>query len=330
MYKIAVVGIGFIGKKHIQILQNLKEFELAGICDINKEKLQGYNIYKTTNFDDLLKQKFDVVVIATPNYLHAKQTIQALQKGFHVICEKPLAINTQDALQMLEVAQLQNRVLFCMLQNRYSPIVQWLKNIILENKLGKIFWVQVNCFWNRDERYYNNSDWKGKLLKDGGVLFTQFSHFTDILIYLFGHLTNIHYAQFWNFNHQKMIEFEDSGSLNFQLSNKVLVNFNYTISTFKQNLESSITIFGEKGTIKIGGQYMNEILFCNIIDHEIPRLPPTPPANQYAGYQGSASNHQYVYEEFIQVLKGHKPTVLSLLDAFYSVNMIEEIYKRRT
>lgn len=328
-YKVGIVGLGFIGRKHVQVVEHHEDLELVAVCDIEKSKMQSLSCYQTTDFEDFLQQVLDIVVICTPNYLHSPQTIKALQAGFHVICEKPLAIKSEDALKMMEIAHLHQRKLFCMLQNRYSPIVQWLKNIMNTQKLGEIFWVQVNCFWNRDERYYQKSDWKGKLFKDGGVLYTQFSHFTDILIYLFGHLNAIQNAQFWNFNHQEMIEFEDSGCLNFRLMHDVQVNFNYSISCYEKNLESSITILGEKGTVKVGGQYMNEILACTIKDYELPTIAEVPPANQYGSYQGSASNHQAVYEEFLKVLKGENAQISSILDAYYSVQLIEEIYKRR-
>jgi predicted dehydrogenase len=327
MYKVGIVGVGFIGKKHAQIIKDHKEFELKGVCDLSLSKLSDYNCFKTTNLDELLEQPLDILVVSTPNHLHAEHSIKALKKGCHVICEKPLSLKSHDALMMMETAHLVGKNLFCMLQNRFSPIVQWLKKVIREKQLGKIYWVQVNCLWNRDERYYQNSDWKGKLNKDGGVLFTQFSHFTDILIYLFGHLITIHHTQFWNFNHP-YIEFEDSGSLNFQLNSEIHVNFQYSISTFEKNLESSITILGEKGTIKIGGQYMNELIACHIKDYEIPKIEEIP-VNQYPGYQGSASTHLQVYNEVIEVLKGKPPQISSIQDAFYSVQLIEKIYQRR-
>ncbi len=329
MYKVGIVGLGFIGKKHAQVIENHKNLELKAVCDIDNQKIEHFSCFKTSSFDEFIKKDLEIVIIATPNYLHAEHSIQALKNGLHVICEKPLALKSLDALQMIETANFHQKKLFCMLQNRYSPIVQWLKSLILKNQLGKIFWVQVNCLWNRDERYYQNSDWKGKLSKDGGVLFTQFSHFTDILIYLFGHLTSIQNARFWNFNHQKMIEFEDTGCLNFRLANHVEVNFNYSISSYEKNLESSITILGEKGTVKIGGQYMNEILACNIENYNLPNIDKIPTANQYDGYQGSASNHELVYEEFLHVLSGKPAEISSITDAFYSVQMIEELYKRR-
>ncbi len=329
MYKVGIVGLGFIGQKHLQVVQNMENLVLTAVCDIQKEKIRNVNAYQTTNYEEFLEQSLDFVVIATPNYLHASQTIRALEKGYHVLCEKPLAINSEDARTMLEVARFYQRKLFCMLQNRYSPIVQWIKSLIINNILGKVFWVQVNCFWNRDERYYSHSDWKGKLWQDGGVLYTQFSHFTDILIYLWGHLSTLDYAQFWNFNRQTLIEFEDTGTFNFRLAAGVHVNFNYTISSYEKNLESSITIFGEKGTVKIGGQYMNEVLACQIQDYQIPSIEFSVSPNQYPGYQGSASNHQWVYEEFIKVLGGKEPQIASVMDAFYSVQLIEEVYKRR-
>lgn len=324
--------MGFMGQKHAKILQNHPNFELFAICDLDPEKLSLYNCIKTPNPKELCELALDLIVVATPNYLHPEHTLLALKAGKNVICEKPLAILQDEALLMIQTAQYYQKHLFCMLQNRLNPLIIWLKNIIQLNLLGSIYLVQVNCFWNRDHRYYQNSTWKGKLLKDGGPLFTQFSHFTDILFALWGGpYKNIHQASFFNKKHIPYIEFEDTGCLLFSIQPDVLVQFNYTIACFEKNLESSITIIGERGSIQIGGQYMNELKACEIHD-PLPEPPPIfsiPPNHYPTGYQGSAANHEAVYQNIFQVLNNHHLPFANILEAFYSVQLIEEIYKYR-
>jgi len=150
-----------------------------------------------------------VAVLATPNNLHCAQAIQCLEAGMHVVIEKPMGLRAEECKRVIEVAKRANRKVFCVMQNRYSPPAKWLKEMVGSNRLGKIYQVQVNCFWNRGAAYYAESDWKGKLAQDGGTLFTQFSHFVDTLFWLFGSLEPIS-AQFYNHNH-KYLEFEDSG-----------------------------------------------------------------------------------------------------------------------
>jgi predicted dehydrogenase len=169
---------------------------------------------------------------------------------------------------------------FCVMQNRYSPPSQWLKQVIMENRLGKIFMVQVNCYWNRDDRYYQPGTkdrkgfWKGTKKLDGGPLFTQFSHFIDMMYWLFGDITDIS-ARFENNNHRNSTEFnDDSGFVSFRFLNGGIGCFNYSISVWDKNLESSMTIIGEKGSIKVGGQYMEKVEYCHIDNYEMPDIAP--------------------------------------------------------
>jgi len=214
------------------------------------------------------------------------------------------------------------------MQNRYSPPSVWIKEIIDTEVLGKIFMVQLNCYWNRDDRYYKKGSWKGTQDLDGGTLFTQFSHFIDIMYWLFGDITNIQ-AKFNDFTHQHSTDFEDSGFVSFDFINGGMGCLNYSTAIATQNLESSITIIGEKGSVKIGGQYMNEVEICNIDGYKMPKLAAANPPNDYGPYKGSAANHHYIIENVIDTLKGRTTATTNALEGLKVVEIIERIYAMR-
>jgi predicted dehydrogenase len=212
------------------------------------------------------------------------------------------------------------------MQNRYSPPSVWIKDLIETGKLGKIFMVQLNCYWNRDDRYYKADSWHGKKDLDGGTLFTQFSHFIDIMYWLFGDVENIQ-AKFNDFNHANLTDFEDSGFVSFDFVNGGMGSLNYSTSVWNQNLESSMTIIGEYGSVKIGGQYMDKVEYCHIKDYTMPELAPTNPGNDYGAYKGSAQNHNYVIENVINVLNGDHTITTNAMEGMKVVDIIERIYK---
>jgi predicted dehydrogenase len=329
--KFAVIGLGHIGNRHADMIIQNTQAELVAIIDnnekINKEKyhVPFFNSFNAFNQSDI---KADIICIATPNYLHCSQAIEIIKNQMHVIIEKPMGLKVSACNQVIEIAAQQNKNVFCVMQNRYSPPSVWLKEIVSQNILGKIFHVQINCFWNRDEKYYAKNGWKGKLQEDGGTLFTQFSHFVDTLYLVFGDITNIK-ASFNNFNHQESIEFEDSGFVHFDLVNGGNGSLNYSTSAHTKNIESSITILGENGSIKIGGQYMEKVLHCEIKNYEMPNLAITNPPNDYGSYKGSAANHEYVINNAIQTLLGNETIKTPAHEGMKVVDIIERIYETR-
>jgi predicted dehydrogenase len=172
------------------------------------------------------------------------------------------------------------------------------KSLIDQGELGKILMVSVNCFWNRNAAYYEQSPWRGTKSLDGGTLYTQFSHFVDIIYYLFGEISNVN-GVVKNVSHQKLIEFEDSGSFSFEFEDGGIGNFCFTTSTYKQNMEGSITIFAENATIKIGGKYLNTIDYQKTNGFDIQDVESSSPANNYGFYEGSMSNHDKVIDNVI-------------------------------
>lgn len=331
--KFAVIGLGHIGKRHAAMIRANTHARLVAVCDVLTAEEVGWEVAELPFFrslDDLLESglEVDVVNVCTPNGFHASQTLLALEARKHVVVEKPMALHKQDAEKVIFKALQVSRQVFTVMQNRYSPPVKWLKQMISEKRLGAVFMVQMNCFWNRDDRYYKKGGWHGTPDLDGGVLFTQFSHFMDIMYWLFGDICNIK-GNFGNFAHQHSTSFEDAGSVVFDFVNGGMGNINYATAVWDRNLESSITIIGEKGTVKIAGQYMDEVAVCHVQDYEMPPLESVNPPNDYGGYKGSASNHAAVILNVVDTLRGTTEVATNALEGMKIVDIIERIYEVR-
>ena len=221
--KFAVVGCGHIGKRHAEMVTRDPDAELVALCDIRPREeldIDAYNVPFYSSIEELLAANVqaDVINICTPNGLHASMAIQAIEKGYHVVIEKPMALTLADAEKVVYTSLKYRKQVFCVMQNRYSPPSVWIKEMVESGKLGEIYMVQLNCYWNRDERYYKPGGWHGDAEMDGGTLFTQFSHFIDIMYWLFGDICNIQ-ARFADFNHTDLTAFEDSGFVNFSFVN---------------------------------------------------------------------------------------------------------------
>lgn len=333
MIKFAVIGQGHIGKRHAEMIRRNPEAELVAVCDVlPKEQLGLTDITEAyfTSIDDLLAANLDidVVNICTPNGFHAEYAIKALQAKKHVVLEKPIALSKNDAELILFKSLEMSHHVFCVMQNRYSPPSVWLKELADNNTLGDIYMVKLDCYWNRDDRYYKKGNWHGDVKLDGGTLFTQFSHFIDIMYWLFGDVQNIR-GNFADFNHKNLTDFEDSGVVTFDFINGGMGCLNYSTSVWDTNLESSITIIGSKGTVKVAGQYMNEVTYCHVKDYVMPELAPSNPPNDYGLYKGSAQNHHYVIENVIEKLTDKGTITTNVLEGLKVVDIIERIYQVR-
>ncbi|MBS1782880.1 MAG: Gfo/Idh/MocA family oxidoreductase [Bacteroidetes bacterium] len=326
--RFALIGCGHIAKRHAAHIQ--QQGVLVAVCDVLEERANAlasqYSAQAYYKIEELLqKEKLDVVAICSPNGLHAQHAIRALNAGCHVLCEKPMSISSYDAGEMIKAAEKANRRLFAIKQNRFNPPVVALKRVLEEGRLGKIFSVQLSCFWNRDAAYYENS-WKGTKDLDGGTLFTQFSHFVDLLYWMFGDVQQVQ-AYIGNYAHQGIIQFEDTGVVIFKFYNDIIGTMNYTVNSYKKNMEGSLTVFGEKGTVKIGGQYLNELEYQNIEAYKIPDLPDGNHANNYGSYTGSMSNHDKVYDNLVDVLTNNAAINTNSFEALKTVEIIEKIYR---
>ena len=335
--KFGVIGCGHIGKRHASMVQLNEECELIAVCDSADENsldLANINVPFYASAEEMLADQpsIEVVCVCSPNGLHAQHASLSLDHHKHVVVEKPLGLSRANCEQLIFSALNVSKNVFCVMQNRYSPPSIWLKDLVSSGKLGKIFQVQVNCYWNRDDRYYfkngEKHSWKGTNALDGGTLFTQFSHFVDLMYWVFGDVTNLQ-GKFNSFNHEHSTEFEDTGVVSFDFVNGGMGCLNYSTAVWDTNLESSITVIAEHGSVKVGGQYMNEVEYCHVKDYEFTALPPSNPANDYGHYKGSANNHPFVFENVVDVLKGRKPITTNALEGLKVVDIIERIYALR-
>lgn len=328
--RFAIIGCGKIGKRHAAIIA--KCYQLVACCDIDELKANDisnqYGAKAFNSIEALLSNAddIDIGVVCTPNGLHAFHSIMMLEKGWHVLCEKPMAISTDDCQKMIDASLKHQRYLWVVKQNRFNPPVQILSQLIKEGKLGKISSFVVNGFWNRKDDYYFNT-WHVDKALDGGTLFTQFSHFIDLIVWLFGDAKSIK-ALTGNFKHQHVIPYEDAGHVLMQMENGTIGTFNYTVNAYQKNMEGSITVFGEKGTIKIGGAYLNELKYWEVEGMNMPALTITQPANDYGTYQGSMSNHDKVYDQIESVLNGKASPNPDMYAAMKTVALIEKIYQQ--
>lgn len=330
--RFAVVGCGHIGKRHAEMITRDEKAELVALCDIRpKEELgiEAYPVPFAENLDKLLEiaADADVINICVPNGLHAEMAIKVIEAGHHVVIEKPMALTLADAERVIYTSLRYRKQVFCVMQNRYSPPSVWIKEMVDSGKLGQVYMVQLNCYWNRDERYYKPGGWHGDARLDGGTLFTQFSHFIDIMYWLFGDICDIQ-ARFADFNHKGLTDFEDSGFVNFRFVNGGMGALSYSTAVWNKNMESSMLIVAENGSVKIGGQYMNEVEYCHVKDYEMPILAPTNPGNDYGPYKGSAQNHNFVIRNVVNVLSGMPGEMITtnVLEGMKVVDIIQRIY----
>src|SRR5215213_3123697 len=237
MYKFAIVGCGRIAHRHAENIKRVGE--LTAVCDLDKKKANDFSVqYQSKPYysiDDVLEnaKTVEIIVVCTPNGLHAEHSIKSLQAGRHVLCEKPMCIAIEAAWSMMDTAHFFRRKLFIVKQNRFNPPVQFVKKLLDEDRLGKILSFQVNCFWNRPQEYYNG-DWRGSKTLDGGLLYTQFSHFIDLLYWFVGDVEDVTGFK-KNSGLRTNLEFEDTGITNLKMKNGAIGNINYTINSHKRN-----------------------------------------------------------------------------------------------
>ncbi|MEM6771800.1 MAG: Gfo/Idh/MocA family oxidoreductase, partial [Bacteroidota bacterium] len=310
--------------------------ELVAICDINPGAFQNIDFadqaIQYLSLEELIaKEKdLDVICICTPNGLHSQQALLVLDADCHVVLEKPMGLHRAACEEVVHRALNLGKQVFCVMQNRYSPAAAWLKKTVAEGELGDILQVQINCFWNRDERYYFTNDgqahpWHGHPELDGGVLYTQFAHFVDLLYWIFGDIKNIS-ARFANFAHKEMHPFPDSGIASFELVKGGMGSLSFSTAVYDRNFMSSIAVVASRGSVRLGGQYMDKLTHCNILGIEPPDLGESPLPNDYGPYQGSAANHHFVIDNVVDVLKGRAEVATTAEEGLAVVRVIEDIY----
>ena len=323
-----IIGVGNIGAKYAKLLTNFDQAELVAAVDtnFNKRKAIPNLVPFFTSLEDFFIAKIpaDVICICSPNGYHAQHTIACLENGYHVICEKPIALTTEEVNSMMRAEKATGKKVFAVMQNRYSPVAIWLKKLMKKKQLGDLLFLQVNCFWNRNQKYYDDSKWRKTKLIGGGPLYTQFSHFIDLMIWLAGEPSEIQ-SNLFTLNKKIKTEFEDSGIINFDLENGGKGTFNFTNATYQKNVESSITIIGTKGNVKVGGQYMEKLEFVNTEENfEMPVFDQITSANQYQFYSGSADKHDDFLKVVIDCIQNDKAPEIGLKDELKVIHFIEQ------
>lgn len=324
----AIVGCGKIATRHAENIRRVGK--LIAVCDIIPEKANQlsnqFNARAYYSIEDLLVKEtgVDVISICTPNGLHALHSIRSLEAGKHVLCEKPMCLTTTEAIAMKKAALASGRKFFVVKQNRYNPPVIAVKELIASNKLGRILSLQVNGFWNRDKNYFENT-WKGTRKLDGGILFTQFSHFIDLAWWLAGDIKTVKAIR-KNLLLKDSIETEDNCVVIAEFVNGAVGSFHFSINAFEKNMEGSVTVIAEKGTIKIGGEYLNVLEYQRVAGLKPIQTPKGNLPNDYGFYQGSMSNHDKVYDNLVAALGNPDHAYAGAEDGLKTVEIIEKIY----
>ena len=258
-----------------------------------------------------------IVCVCSPSGCHAQHAIAALKQGCHVLCEKPMAIHAADAVEMVNEAHQSGKRLFIVKQNRYNLPVAAVKELLVNNRLGKIHYFQINCFWNRNSSYYDNS-WRGTSTLDGGTLYTQFSHFIDLLYWYLG---NVQAVSGWraNYAHKGIVDFEDTGSAALTMESGAIGTLNWTINAYPSNIEGSFSLFGERGSVKIGGSYLDKIEYFFVENEN---------SNDWLNKTSAdkQNRHEEVYRAMIGALENPSLYVVEAEEGLKSVQIIEQIY----
>ncbi|MGB5982128.1 MAG: Gfo/Idh/MocA family oxidoreductase [Nonlabens sp.] len=328
--KFAVVGCGNIGKRHLAVIDKDPNTILTAICDTDRDKLdhlgETYNVEnRFESYKEMLGQAdFDIVCICTPHADHAPMSKMAAEHGKHILVEKPMALSSREADDMIAFAKAKQVKLWVVKQNRYNKPIMLVKRVMDEQRLGKIFMVQTNVLWNRHQRYYEESPWRGKKATEGGALHTQVSHFIDLMIWWFGEVEQAK-SIYDTLNHD--IEVEDAGVAALRFKNGAIGSLNWTTCVYNANYEGSITIIGELGTIKIGGKYLNKIDYWDVQSYPLPEGEDFNDApNTYSHYQGTSSNHDKLVHDLVAQIIDDRRGVVEGEEGKLSITAIEKIY----
>ena len=303
--RFAVVGCGRISDRHFDaIKQHADRAELVGVCDRDPAALQATSaklgVKGYASIDDLLAgSECDAVTVCTPSGLHPAHAVQIARAGRHVITEKPMATRLGDGTRRVAACDEEGVHLFVVKQNRLNPTLQLLKRALVQRRFGRIYMVNVNVFWTRPQEYYDSARWRGTWEFDGGAFMNQASHYVDLLDWLIGPIESLHA---YTATLERNIEVEDTGVANIKWRSGAMGSVNVTMLTYPKNLEGSITILGEKGTVQVGGVAVNEIKHWEFADSSEDDQLALTSSYQTASVYGVG--HPLYYDNVINVLSG--------------------------
>ncbi|MBS1985918.1 MAG: Gfo/Idh/MocA family oxidoreductase [Bdellovibrionales bacterium] len=323
-----LVGCGRISKNHLEALQKLaSDVEIVAVCDTNPENLaaavkstgaKGYS-----DLPSLLKDSnCDFVSLCTPSGLHPEQTILAAAAGKHVVSEKPMSVTWEAALRMVRACDEAKVKLFVVKQNRFNAPLQMLKRALDKGRFGKIYMAAVNVFWTRPQDYYDQAPWRGTWKLDGGAYMNQASHYVDLLRWLMGPVDEVHA---FTATLARKIEAEDSGVVNVRFKSGALGSMNVTMLTYPKNLEGSITILGERGTVRIGGMAVNKIEQWDFADKDADDEQVA--AVSYATSSVYGFGHETYYRNVVDTLRGKATASTDGREGLKSLELLIGIYE---
>jgi len=349
--KLAIIGCGRIADSHLRaVITNYKDIEVVALCDVVKnkaamEKLTYRTWIKVTDvpsnltkimhpetinyYDDykemIQKENIDICAICTESGYHAEIAIYCLNHGKHVIVEKPMALSIKDADKMIKTAERNGLKLAVCHQNRFNPTIQILRSAVINNRFGRIFAGTAKTLWNRDKEYYDQAKWRGTKRLDGGCLMNQCIHNIDLLQWMIGSDPDTIYSQIGNFTHP-YIESEDYGSILIRFKNGAIGNIEGTVNVYPKNIEETLTIIGEKGTVVIGGMALNKILFWNLADkkdslREVQMECDTDISSLYG------KGHGPLYKNFIDSIRNYARPLVDGLEGKKALDIVLAAYE---
>lgn len=324
--RVSILGCGRISENHLKSTKEIPDFELVGVCDsvpsVADAVAQKYQTQAFYSLDELAHTDTDIVSICTPSGLHADQAIRLACYGKHVITEKPMATQYHAALSMVHVCENENVWLFVVKQNRLNPTIQLLKKAIQLGRFGRIFMVNANVFWTRPQEYYDQASWRGKWDMDGGAFMNQASHYFDLLYWLIGPVNTVSAL---TGTLARNIEAEDTGVVNIKWRNGALGSMAVTMLTYPKNYEGSITILGERGSVKIGGIAVNKVEHWEFADKH-----PMDDEVKLSNYDTKSvygSGHLLFYQNILNVLRGKEKPVTCGREGLKSLEFIVAAYR---
>lgn len=303
--RMALVGCGRIAANHFGSMEQFSDqIDIVDVCDVDhaalEKAVQRTGAKGHASLTEMLKTTTaDIVVLTTPSGLHPEQTIQIAESGRHVMTEKPMATRWHDGLRMVKACDDAGVRLFVVKQNRRNATLQLLKQAVEQKRFGRIYMVNINVFWTRPQEYYDSAKWRGTWEFDGGAFMNQASHYVDLLDWLIGPIESM---QAYTATMERDIEVEDSGVLSIRWRSGALGSMNVTMLTYPKNLEGSITILGEKGTVRVGGVAVNEIQHWDFAEKR-----PEDENIIAANYETTSVygfGHPLYYDNVIKVLRG--------------------------
>jgi UDP-N-acetyl-2-amino-2-deoxyglucuronate dehydrogenase len=303
-FRVGLVGCGRISKNHFEALRKVDGLDLVAVCDIDAERAnsageaQGVPAYGS--LEEMLRSaEIDLVVVCTPSGIHSAQGTLVARAGKHVVTEKPMALSLTQADELVRACDSAGVQLFVVKQNRLNPPIQLLKRAVDKGRFGRIYMANVTVRWQRPQEYYEAEPWRGTWEFDGGAIMNQASHYVDLMQWLVGPVESIMAK---TATQARRIEAEDSGIGILKFRSGALGVVEVNVLTYPKNLEGSITILGEKGSVKIGGTAVNRVDHWTFADYDdddkMVETASTNPPNVY-GF-----GHEGYYRNVLAVLRG--------------------------